>query len=271
MKKILSLTLAIIMLVSAIPSTYAFVDSSLFCVDCYYPTECAICGQCYTCNGGYKCDCVEAPPVNDYTAGTQVTYTADADTNREYSITVPALLNPGQSGTVTLKGKWASNETVKVTADATVELTNSINSNDKKILDVEFPGIVLAGSNTVSVTDTKEVSVADIENALFGTWSGVFEYQVEIVDANLIMFAFCDSADFENATITKILFAEEGMTWAEWLNSEYNTVNAYWQERNSNIYMSIPGEEYEFYVIGNNNVELDGIINNETIYRITCR
>lgn len=50
-----------------------------------------------------------------------------------------------------------------------------------------------------------------------------------------------------------------------------NTVNAYWQERNSNIYMSIPGEEYEFYVIGNNNVELDGIINNETIYRITCR
>lgn len=120
----------------------------------------------------------------EYTAGTQVTYTADADANREYTITVPALLNPGQSGAVTLKGKWASNETVKVTADATVELTNSINSNDKKVLNIGFNGIEKAGDNTVERTYTENVSVAAMpSDALFGIWSGKFNYNVELVDA----------------------------------------------------------------------------------------
>lgn len=143
MKKILSLMLAIMMLVSAIPAAYA---------------------------------------TTAYTNGTQVEYIADVDANREYTITVPALLNPGQSGTVTLKGKWASNETVKVTADATVELTNSINSNDKKVLNISFAGIEKAGDNTVERTYTENVSVAAMpSDALFGVWSGKFNYNVDYV------------------------------------------------------------------------------------------
>ena len=111
----------------------------------------------------------------DYTAGTAVEYTADADANRSYTITVPAELQPGQSGTVTLKGMWASNETVKVTADASVELTNSINAADKHTLAITFPGIEKAGDNTVEKTYTETVAVAEMpENAIFGTWSGKF-------------------------------------------------------------------------------------------------
>lgn len=147
MKKILSLALAALMMVSVLPVAYA-ADTA------------------------------------DYTAGTQVSYTADSEANRNYTITVPAELQPGQSGTVTLKGTWASNETVKVTADANVVLTNSINAADKYTLDIEFAGIEKAGDNTAEKTYTETVAVDDMPAAaLFGTWSGQFNYNVEFEEA----------------------------------------------------------------------------------------
>lgn len=142
MKKIISFVLAALMLVSAVPAALA---------------------------------------TNDYTQGTQVVYTATG--SESYTITVPALLTPGSNGTVTLQGTWAENRTINVTAESTVTLTNSIKAEDKKVLDVTFDGISEAGSNTGSQTFTESVSVADIENALFGTWSGKFNYNVDIVSS----------------------------------------------------------------------------------------
>lgn len=133
MKKILSLTLAALMVVSMVPTAFA---------------------------------------ANvDYQNGTEVEYTGSRTTinedgtashNAEYTITVPALLAPGGSGTVTLAGYWPSDATVKVTADASVDMLNSINNADKKTLTVTFAGIELAGSNTATVTDNEAVSVSDI-------------------------------------------------------------------------------------------------------------
>ena len=151
MKKILSLLLVGVMVFSMIPAAYA---------------------------------------TTDYTNGTQVSYNAEADNDGDgnpdhaeaYTVTVPALLAPGGEGNVVAQGTWASNRKLTVTADPDVTLTNSINSADQKVLTVTFPGIELAGSNTAAVTDTKAVSVADISNALFGTWEGHFEYNVEVVE-----------------------------------------------------------------------------------------
>ena len=93
MKKILSLTLAVLMVVSAIPTAFA--------------------------------------ADVDYKNGTEVEYTGTRSTveddgsvthNAEYTITVPALLAPGGSGTVTLEGYWPSDATVKVTAEEKVEV-----------------------------------------------------------------------------------------------------------------------------------------------------
>ena len=123
-----------------------------------------------------------AHATNDYTAGTKVEYTA-ANTEA-YTITVPAQLAPGGSGTVTLQGTWASDRVVSVTADKNVVLTNSINAADKKTLNVSFPGIDEYGSNTTSQTFTETVSVAGISDALFGTWSGRFYYNVSITSKN---------------------------------------------------------------------------------------
>lgn len=71
-----------------------------------------------------------------------------------------------------------------VSADANVGLTNSINAADTQTLAVPFNGIDLACSNTAVVSETEDISVANIENALFGTWSGVITYDAEIVDVH---------------------------------------------------------------------------------------
>lgn len=118
--------------------------------------------------------------TTDYTNGTKVEYVGQG--SAQYTIAVPALLSPGGEGNVTLQGTWASDETVKVTADKTVTLTNSINANDQKVLDVTFAGIEKAGDNTKTVQAVETVSVSDISNALFGTWSGKFNYNVEILN-----------------------------------------------------------------------------------------
>ena len=105
--------------------------------------------------------------TNDYSQGTQVVY--EATGSESYTITVPAQLAPGGSGTVTLEGTWADNRIITVTADPTVTLTNSIKAEDQKVLNVHFDGISEAGSNIGSQTFTEGVSVDDITNALFGT------------------------------------------------------------------------------------------------------
>lgn len=152
MKKILSLTLAVLMVVSMVPTAFA--------------------------------------ADVDYQNGTEVEFTGSRTTvnadgtethNAEYTITVPALLAPGGSGTVTLQGMWPSDATVKVTAEDKVEMVNNINSADKKELAVTFASIEKAGSNTAVVTASAPVSVANIENALFGKWAGKFNYNVDYV------------------------------------------------------------------------------------------
>lgn len=232
MKKILSLTLAALMVVSMVPTAFA--------------------------------------ADVDYQNGTEVEYTGSRTTvnadgtethNAEYTITVPALLAPGGSGTVTLQGMWPSDATVKVTAEDKVEMVNNINSADKKTLAVTFTAIELAGNNTVAVSDDETVSVADISNALFGTWAGKFNYNVEYNGEAGGSGTVTPTPDPDDGGAVEpgegqISFtikgidgefvsyqAEEGMTWAEWIESEYNTANCYTQ--NNVIYTA--GTGYKVY------------------------
>lgn len=184
MKKVLSLSLAALMLFSMVPTAMAA----------------------------------------DYTEGTKVEYTAT--TSEAYTVTVPATLAPGQAGNrVSAEGTWASNRKLVVTADETVTLTNSINANDKKTLGVNFLGIEAAGNNTRSILATEEVWVDVMPaDALFGTWSGTFYYNVEMKDIETklqpgegqIVFSF-EGVEY---------LADEGMTWFEWCDSDYNTIDA---------------------------------------------
>lgn len=111
---------------------------------------------------------------------TTVTYVGTG--TEKYTVTVPASLAPGGSGDVSVSGTWASNRKLSVSAPSSVTLTNSIDSGTKTLA-VTFAGIAKTGDNTVAVSDTKTISVADISNALFGTWSGNINYTVSMGDA----------------------------------------------------------------------------------------
>ena len=146
---------------------------------------------------------------------TVITYTGEG--SEAYTITVPTTLQPGQSGEVKAEGTWATNRTLKVTTADTVTVANSIDGGEK-VLDVTFAGIDQAGDNTTSISVSKTISVGSISNALFGTWTGVITYNVSMEDngatpaPTLISFTI-DGTSYQ---------AEEGMTWAEWVDSDYN-------------------------------------------------
>ena len=121
-----------------------------------------------------------AVPAFAETQSTTVTYTGTGA--ESYTVTVPATLAPGGSGEVKVQGTWASNRKLTVTAPSSVTLMNSIDSGTKTLA-VTFAGIAKTGDNTVAVSDTKTISVAEISNALFGTWSGTISYTVSMGNA----------------------------------------------------------------------------------------
>ncbi len=152
--------------------------------------------------------------AGNWEGGTQVTYTATGA--EEWTVTVPASLTPGNAGDVTAAGTWGSNRKLVVTADDSVKLTNSINSADYKDLAVTFADINLVGDNTKSVSETKQVSVAEMPaDALFGTWSGTFYYDVEMVDVSAPVIP---GATFTDGTT---------LTWEELKNEENGTKYGY--------------------------------------------
>ena len=161
----------------------------------------------------------------NWNGGTLVSYDAEdpdgdgiKDNTEAYTVTVPAQLAPGTAGEVVLAGTWSSDRKVIVTADAEVVLENSINPANTKTLTVTFTPIEQIGDNTAAIEVKKDVAIAGIENALFGTWNGTFNYEVDIQD-NIQMISFTiDGVSYQ---------AKESMTWEEWVDSDYNKDNYY--------------------------------------------
>lgn len=117
---------------------------------------------------------------------TDVTYDAATDNpdygdGEEYTVTVPAKMAPGATSQVEATGKWASNRKLTVSAPTTVAMANSLGSGDKTLA-VTFEGIDQAGSNVEEMNISKDISVAEMTNALFGTWTGTINYSVAMSD-----------------------------------------------------------------------------------------
>lgn len=180
MKKILSLTLAALMVVSMVPTAFA-------------------------------------AETQDYSLGTAVTVEGAGG---EYTVTVPATLNAGQVGTVTAKGYWAAEDTLKVTAPETIEVTNTV-TNQKATVNVDFDGIESLGDDLEEMNIPVSISI-DKGNTKFGTWTGTIVYNVELVKPvveEVVLISFRVHGNSYQA--------EEGMTWTAWVNSEYNTSEYY--------------------------------------------
>ena len=157
-----------------------------------------------------------AVPVFAETHSTLVKYVGR--TSETYNVTVPASLKPGDVGTVEIEGTWPSNSKITITAPTSVTLTNSINSKDTKTLNIEFAGIEASGSNDSTIHRTENISVGEIKDALFGTWTGTITYNITTTTTQ------DTSDDLITFTVNGISYqAEQGMTWKMWVYSPYNT------------------------------------------------
>ena len=152
-----------------------------------------------------------AAETQDYTLGSQVSVIGNAAS--EYEIKVPARLEAGgAAGNVVATGTWRSSETLIVTAADEVEVTEEA-TGAKTMVPVVFDGINAQGNDLAAMSISKAVSV-EKGDILFGTWTGVIEYNVEFDDG-------IERIDFSlGGTPYK---AEVGMTWEDWVESSYNT------------------------------------------------
>ena len=100
---------------------------------------------------------------------------------------------------------------------STVTLTNDIDGGTKT-LDVTFDGINQAGNDTVAQTVSKDITVANITNALFGTWTGTIVYNVSMDDNEVVPAPATVGATFSDGSF---------LTWEELKLEENGTKYGY--------------------------------------------
>ena len=201
-KKIFSLMLAVMMLVSAIPSAYAAGTlikcpnacvsggSEVFLANC--PTCQSEMSWCYLCEECTSCGS-SIPEVGKTTVTLVGT---EEDKGSYYEVEVPATMAPGQTAPVSVEGTWKGSETLKVTAPKKVTLYYGNQSIDVAI---DFAGINAAGNDLADCSATANLKLADA-TVKFGTWTGVIEYNVELIESSVGGGENPDNGDVPNAS-----------------------------------------------------------------------
>lgn len=125
---------------------------------------------------------LSAYAVNEKSAFTQVAYNGTGTSY--YELDVPAKMAPGDTGTVSLSGTWEASRQIKVYSDGGVLMKNS--SNDEDIyLEIYFDGINAPGNNVNPISVSKSIDIDFMDHILFGTWNGVFNYYVDVLDSQV--------------------------------------------------------------------------------------
>jgi len=173
--------------------------------------------------------------------GMTVTYSVDPT----YTVTIPPNVTIGTSGT----SAEISAEDVVVEKGQYVSVTLAENNNFtvKTTEGAELPYTVTKGGETVAAggeilavnptdgkngtaTITFDIDESDIKYA--GTYTGCATFTIAVKDVPMINFTLDTSYIGQYVSgLTQNLQAEAGMTWGEWVESEYN-VDGYVIEEN---------------------------------------
>lgn len=124
-------------------------------------------------------------PLFDYSAGaysTIVRYTSPGSSY--YELSVPLVMAPGETATVSAMGTWDSQTILKVTADGTVTLQSDVNT-DEIVLNVLFGGINKFGNDSTETNVSTEISIEEIDDSVTGTWEGIFVYYVDLFSGTI--------------------------------------------------------------------------------------
>lgn len=189
--------------------------------------------------------------------GMDVTYSVEPG----YTVTIPPTVTIGTSGTsaeisaadvVVNKGQYVSvtlaadnNFTVKTAEGAVLAYTVTANGENIAAGD-EILAVNPADGKTGSASVTFAIDESAIQYAGTYTGSATFTIAVKDVPKTIINFTM-DSSDFEEwiPDLTANLQAEAGMTWAEWIESDYNVDDYVMTEDWDGSYVICPeGEDW---------------------------
>ena len=101
--------------------------------------------------------------------------------NNQYTVSVPSIMEPGETAEIIISGSTENTLTFNVTVPDFVTLSNNIDSTTTD-LSIYFDGLsesVVSGDFSIS----GNISLEDT-NILFGTWTGVFTIDVESTIVN---------------------------------------------------------------------------------------
>ena len=123
--------------------------------------------------------------VQSFTIGDE-TITAENATNQsvannQYTVSVPSIMEPGETAEIIISGSTENTLAFNVTVPDFVTLSNNIDSTTTD-LSIYFDGLsesVVSGDFSIS----GNISLEDT-NILFGTWTGVFTIDVESTIVN---------------------------------------------------------------------------------------
>lgn len=193
-------------------------------------------------------------------------YASEVDTlnvpSDYYSVTVPAILNSGETGSITVEGAWSSDKTLVVQVkENPIKLTYREQSID---VNVNFDGIMQSGQDATLISISKAISIADT-SVVFGTWTGTIEYTVGLYDNNGA------ETNSENPTEDRISFSwapqrliVDVMSNTDSITSFRSVKNAVWSEINGQI-LDINGTEY---VINTTDSYIYCVVDSEYHYRL---
>ena len=159
---------------------------------------------------------------------TTVTYQVDPT----FTVTIPATVTLGETAKIEVenvvveKGKQVevalteAND-FKVATTEGAELTYTVKNGETEV--AEGKTVLAVNPKDGKTGETTLSFVAPTEIQYAGSYTGSATFTIAVKDAPPINFTM-DSSDFEQwiPGLTANLQAEEGMTWAEWVESEYN-------------------------------------------------
>lgn len=107
--------------------------------------------------------------------------TSQSVANNQYTVSVPSIMEPGETAEIIISGSTENTLAFNVTVPDFVTLSNNIDSTTTD-LSIYFDGLsesVVSGDFSIS----GNISLEDT-NILFGTWTGVFTIDVESTIVN---------------------------------------------------------------------------------------
>lgn len=102
------------------------------------------------------------------------------EVDRDYSVSTPTVIAPGEVSKIVISGTWSSHELAKVNVVDSVVLT-SVDDGSTITIPVYFNGLEVFGQDDEYIEIEQEIRLGEWDGPLFGEWTGAIQYSVDFI------------------------------------------------------------------------------------------